>query len=163
MPKISENCAHCGETLERYIKPSRMATHRRVFCDRKCHAGFFRSAGNPMKDCATRKKASFSAKKRFEDPMERERNRNSALKRWADGVYDGVRVGQCHWHELTLRDGSTVKLQGTWELKYARWLDSKGIAFEAHRGRIPYTDDSGVQIRTDRDWEEQKGRAVIDE
>ena len=97
-----------------------------------------------MKDKSVQEKASKSAIARFERPEEREKNREMALQRWADGVYDGVRVGQCDWHSYTKRNGQVIKLQGTWELAYAKWLDESGIAFETHCGRLPYIDDDDV-------------------
>lgn len=98
-----------------------------------------------MKNILTQGKASKSASKRFERPEEREKNRDAALQRWAAGIYDGVRVGQCEWYSYTKRDGRVIKLQGTWELAYAKWLDESGTAFESHRGKLQYFDDSGVK------------------
>lgn len=66
------------------------------------------------------------------------------LRAWVDGKYDGVRVGQCEWHDHVKPDGTLIKLQGSWELAYARHLDEQEIEYEVHHGRIPYTDDEGV-------------------
>lgn len=64
---------------------------------------------------------------------------------WAAGKFDGVAVGRCKWYDHLRPDGSTVKLQGTWEVALARRLDEIGVAYEAHRGRWPYVDQEGRQ------------------
>lgn len=51
--------------------------------------------------------------------------------------------GRCKWHSYTKFDGTTIKLQGTWELAFAKWADQQGITYTAHRGRIAYVDDRG--------------------
>lgn len=59
-------------------------------------------------------------------------------KAWADGKYDGVKVGQSKWHEYIHSNGNIYKVQGTWELAFIEWLDREGLSFDCHRGRIPY-------------------------
>lgn len=59
-------------------------------------------------------------------------------KAWADGKYDGVKVGQSKWHSYLHSNGNTYKVQGTWELAFIKWLDKEGLDFECHKGRIPY-------------------------
>jgi len=41
---------------------------------------------------------------------------------------------------LSKRTGETIKVQGTWELAFATWLDKQEINFIAHRGTIKYFD-----------------------
>jgi hypothetical protein len=79
------------------------------------------------------------------DPEYRKARSISCRQNWADGKYDGVRVGQCEWHTHIKSDGTLVKLQGTWELAYAQWLDFQGIEYDTHKGRIPYLDDDGKE------------------
>ncbi len=82
----------------------------------------------------------------FEDhPEKRENASRIMVAAWANGEYDGVAVGQCDWHDLTLKDGSVIKLQGSWEYAYAKLMDEQGIEFTVHHGRIPYVDDNEVK------------------
>lgn len=62
---------------------------------------------------------------------------------WADGKYDGVRVGQSDWYNYRARNGQLHKCQGTYELALARWLDLQGLTFTMHKGRIPYIGADG--------------------
>lgn len=52
--------------------------------------------------------------------------------------------GRCKWYDHTRPDGSTVKLQGTWEVALARRLDELGVEYRAHEGRWSYALD-GVE------------------
>lgn len=100
---------------------------------------------NPMKRLDVAKRMSKSRSKRFrDDPTFKEKVAAYTRKAWADGKYDGVRVGQCAWYKHTKLDGTVVKLQGTWEVVFAQFLDSLGIEYEAHRGRILYVDNLGI-------------------
>lgn len=40
-----------------------------------------------------------------------------------------------------MKDGTTVKAQGTWERAYIQHLDENDVKFKCHRGRIPYVID----------------------
>jgi hypothetical protein len=102
-------------------------------------------ARNGMKKPEARAKASASAKRKWATrPDLIENVRTKMVEAWANGDYDGVRVGQCEWHDLTLRDGQVIQLQGSWEYAYAKWMDEQGVTFSTHVGRIPYVDDDGV-------------------
>lgn len=79
------------------------------------------------------------------DPIYRKATSDRIRKAWADGKYDGVRVGQCKWYEHMKSNGAVVKLQGTWEVVFAQFLDSLGVEYSAHQGRIPYIDSVGVK------------------
>ena len=122
-----------------------MEKRKTFFCDRSCHSGFFKGPGNPMKNSISQEKASKSAQEKFKRPGVKEALADAVRKKWAAGGYDGVRVGQCEWYELVLSDGRRMKLQGSWEFAFAKWMDEQGIRFEAHSGIIPYIDDDGVQ------------------
>lgn len=100
---------------------------------------------NGMKKPESRKKASISAKKKFENPEMRAITSRGLKKAWADGAYDGVRVGQCKWHDYTKKNGEVIKLQGLWELEFAKYLDDNDIEFTTHVGKFQYLDETGSQ------------------
>jgi hypothetical protein len=101
---------------------------------------------NPMKKPDVAKKMSTTRSQRFkDDPQFKELVAAYTRKAWADGKYDNVKVGQCKWYDHARPDGTTVKLQGTWEVVFARWLDAQGIRYDAHRGRIKYHDAQGTE------------------
>lgn len=103
-------------------------------------------AKNAMKRPEVRARVSATRKKMFaETPSLRAELSAKVRRAWADGRFDGVRVGQCDWHDMTCANGVVIKLQGTWELKYARNLDENGIAFDAHRGKLKYVDEKGLE------------------
>ena len=99
---------------------------------------------NGMKQLEARAKVSKFRKELFKDPVERKKLSDSSRKAWADGKFEGVRVGQCKWYAYTKKDGSVIKLQGTWELAFAKWADTEGLQFDTHKGRIKYTDQFGA-------------------
>jgi hypothetical protein len=75
------------------------------------------------------------------DPEMRRKTAHGVSKAWAEGKFDGVAVGRCKWYDHVRPDGSTVKLQGTWEVALARRLDELDIEYTAHVGRWRYTLD----------------------
>ena len=72
------------------------------------------------------------------DPTWSKRTSEYVRKAWAAGKYDHTPVGRCKWYSHTKPDGTKVKLQGTWEVVFARHMDGLGIAYEAHKGAIKY-------------------------
>lgn len=92
---------------------------------------------NGMKNLDSRIKAS-NTRKNLMTPKFRDNISKYTAKAWADGKYDGVKVGQSKWHEYLHSNGTTYKVQGTWELAFIKWLDSKNLTFDCHKGRIPY-------------------------
>lgn len=101
---------------------------------------------NPMKRPAVAEKMSRTRSQRFkDDPTFSELVAAYTRRAWADGKYDGVKVGRCKWYDHVRPDGTSVKLQGTWEVIFARWLDAQGTLYDAHRGRIKYLDDKGTE------------------
>jgi hypothetical protein len=89
-------------------------------------------------------KMSASRKKRLaNDPELCQRISAYVKAAWADGKFDGVRVGQCKWFTYVKQDGTSVKLQGTWELAFAKWMDENNVKFVAHRTWVPYKDEQG--------------------
>ena len=93
---------------------------------------------NGMKQLEARMKVSKARKKMFEDPEVRKHYSEKNRQAWADGKFDGVRVGQCKWHDYTHSNGTLYKVQGNWELAFIKWLDENDLTFTCHRGRIKY-------------------------
>lgn len=100
---------------------------------------------NGMKKPENRVIARESANRKWATkPWLKENLRSKFQAKWAAGDYDGIRVGQCKWHELKLRDGSCIRVQGSWEYAYAKWMDENGICFQAHTGKLHFVDHDGV-------------------
>lgn len=99
---------------------------------------------NGMKNPEARVKASKTRRERItSDPEYRKHLSKKTREAWEDGKFDHVSVGCCKWYEHIRPDGTIVKLQGTWEVIFARWLDSNDVKYDAHRGRISYVDKNG--------------------
>ena len=127
---------------------------------------------NGMKSPEARAKASATRKELFKDPEFMQRHIDMTKKAWADGKYDGVKVGRCKWYDYKLQNGETVKVQGKWELAYVKYLDKNNIKFKCHRGRIPYVSngeehsyypdfylidsDEYIDVKNDYHWNLQK-------
>lgn len=61
---------------------------------------------------------------------------------WAAGnVYTSASVGRTKWHTHIKPDGTSIRLQGTWELLYAIHLDVTGVEYKTHEGAFWYTRD----------------------
>lgn len=99
---------------------------------------------NGMKQEAARKKVSESRINKFKDPLERRKVSEKLIKAWADGKYEGVKVGICKWFDYKHSNGNSYKVQGTWELAFIEWLDKSKLEFTCHRGRLPYISE-GIQ------------------
>lgn len=63
---------------------------------------------------------------------------------WAEGKFDGVKVGRCKWYKYVKRDSSQIKVQGTWELAFVKWADEQGLKFDTHQGKLSYQDENGI-------------------
>ena len=97
------------------------------------------SYNNPMFHSEARKKVS---KWRRNMPPEIRKKYSEAQKKcWEEGKFDNVSVGRCKWFSYIDKSGTTHKCQGKWELAFAKWLDSHGVIFESHVGRISYRDE----------------------
>lgn len=109
--------------------------------ERQINSGDKNGTKNP--DVAARIAATRS--KRFqEDPDFREQVAEYTRKAWADGKYDGVKTGKCKWYDHVTWKGEAVKLQGTWEVAFARRLDELEVDYVAHQGSWVYVDGLGV-------------------
>ena len=73
----------------------------------------------------------------------KQRISETRLRDWASGdVYKNVRSGPngrtVKWYDYTKSNNEVIRLQGSWELLYAKYLDEKGISYLAHKGAIWY-------------------------
>ena len=94
---------------------------------------------NGMKQPEARAKLSKTRKQMFLDnPELREIAADKTRQAWKDGKMDGVKVGRCKWYAFERKNGQIVKVQGTWELAFVKWLEENNMDFLCHRGRIPY-------------------------
>lgn len=98
---------------------------------------------NGMKGKEARRKVSVSHSLRLEDPANRKILSDQVKKAWKDGKYDSANIGRCKWYTFQKSDGSVIKVQGTWEWSFAKWLDENDMNFKAHVGYIEYIDDEG--------------------
>jgi len=106
----------------------------------KFHKGRIAGDNNPMKNIETQKKVSATRSLMMKDLKEREKYVQGSIDAHARGAYLGVdTTGRCKWHDYTHSNGSVYKVQGTWELKFIKWLDDNNIEFNCHEGRLPYT------------------------
>jgi len=97
---------------------------------------------NGMKRLDARKKVSESRKNMSAE--NRKIYSDAQRNAWATGKFADVKVGRCKWYAITTPNGP-MKVQGTWELKYAEYLLENNISFYAHRGRIAYIDSTGTE------------------
>ena len=101
---------------------------------------------NPMKNLATANKASKTRSLKFQnDPAFKDLVATYTRKAWADGKFDGVKHGRCKWYSHLTPSKEIIKLQGKWEVVLATWFDMNDIQYDAHRGRIAYIDDVGIE------------------
>jgi len=68
-----------------------------------------------------------------------------------------------NWHILKLKNGEEIKLQGSYEYRYAKWLDENDIIFTAHpKIKLEYTDRFGGKHNYSPDfWVNQLGYVEI--
>lgn len=106
-----------------------------------------RNAGdkNPMKRAEVRQKVSNTRTKLMQDSEFRAKFKQPSLDAWARGAYDHVfsKNMQAKWHDYQHSNGKLYKVQGRYELAFIRYLDEEGLAFDCHRGKIPYMHDDG--------------------
>lgn len=101
--------------------------------------GINKGNSNGMKNPEARARASETRKRKFKEDLEfAKQHAEMTKKSWADGKHNNTQVGRCKWFDYIKKDGTVIKCQGSWELKFAKWADENGLKFEAHKGRIPY-------------------------
>ncbi len=79
------------------------------------------------------------------DPTWKEKASKARIHAWKTGKYDFANVGRCKWFDHTKKDGSKIKLQGTWEVVFANHMDNLGIDYVAHKGIIKYNDEKSIE------------------
>lgn len=150
-------CEFCSQTVSSKKKQQR-------FCSRKCLHAFLRQLSEKPKEerncitCETSFRVTFLSKKKY---CSQECARKGSIGRlltdvhkkqisdtrkrdWACGeVYENVKAARTKWHDYEDRLGRKLRLQGTWELAFAKWLDLKCFSFVAHKGCIWYQDVKG--------------------
>lgn len=101
---------------------------------------------NPMKRLDVAAKVSKTRSEKFKnDPEFKKKVSEYTRNAWKKGLYDHVNVGRCRWYNHVKPDSTVVKLQGTWEVIFATWLDGNDINYSAHRGKISYIDRNGLK------------------
>lgn len=94
---------------------------------------------NGMKKIESKNKVSETRKKMFKDGrLSGTKISENLSLAWKNGLFDNVKVGRCKWYDFKKQDGTIIKCQGTWELKFVTWLEEKNIQYIAHKERIPY-------------------------
>jgi len=127
--KISFKCDICNKKYTRFNRDY-LISKKNPYCDKDYCNKCWRKVLNNRPEYK---------EKMSKDPELRKLYSAKTRKAWADGKFDGVRVGQCKWYEYKHSDGKAYKVQGTWELAFIEWLDKNDLDFKCHRGRIPYT------------------------
>lgn len=106
--------------------------------------GFRIGDSNPMRRPEVAEKMSKTRRKLFKDnPQKRKQLSEAHRKAWREGRHNGSSVGKSKWYNYNHSDGRTLKVQGTWEWGFAKWLDENNIDFVCHREWISYTDSKG--------------------
>lgn len=140
-----KQCQKCDQKFKQ-----RKSTQR--FCSKKCFSNsqyieikcifcekqFIALSTKNRKFCS---KSCFQTNRRGKPHMSevgKEKNSKSRQIDWSRGVYSNASVGKTKWHDHTKPCGEKIRLQGTWELKYAMWLDEHDIAYTAHKGSLWY-------------------------
>lgn len=102
---------------------------------------------NPMKRAEVRAKVSATRRQLFADPVTgpaiKKKIAAASRTAWEEGKYIGAKTGKTKWYDYTHSSGTVYKVQGTWELKFIKWLDQNNMEFTCHRGKIPYTARDG--------------------
>jgi hypothetical protein len=101
---------------------------------------------NGMKNPEAQLKASKTRREKVtSDPEYRKARAKFQREAWASGKYDGVKTGLCKWYDHIKHDGTLIKLQGTWEVAYARYLDEQNINYVAHKGYWKYVGEDNKE------------------
>lgn len=108
--------------------------------------GINKGSKNGMKNPEVAKRQGQTRSQKFSsDPAWKEIASRVMREAWESGKYDHVPVGRCKWYNHTRPDGELVKLQGTWEVVFARHMDSLNLDYHAHKGRLTYIDLNGAE------------------
>lgn len=139
--QVGVNCASTGKTHR--TKATHPEWAEKVSKTHK-ERGTLIGDKNPMKNKdSAAKMAKTRREKVTSDPEYRQQRSEYTKQLWRDGKYDHVGTGKCKWYDHVRPNGEVVKLQGTWEVAFARKLDEMGVDYVAHRGRWTYIDAVG--------------------
>jgi len=95
-------------------------------------------------------------------PVQTEEKRlRASLRMMGNQISKGESGGYCQWYEID-NNGSVEKVQGTWELAYAKQLIADGFPFKSHPGFIEYIDKNGVIRRYFPDFQRLDTGEYID-
>lgn len=102
---------------------------------------------NAMKRPEVREKVSETRTELMKDSEFRQKFVQGSIDAWKRGCYTVVNDAnhKTKWHIYEHSNGNEYRVQGTWELAFIEWLDKNNLTFECHKGRIPYTDDDGIE------------------
>lgn len=118
-PRKIIKCKFCHKEIDVIV------TKKRIYCSDDC----FRKGH----------KGSFKLTEEHKKKISETRRRD-----WAEGkVYSNTPNYFCKWYEFKKSNGEIIKTQGTWEYKYAEWLDKNNINFLCHVGCLYYKDKLG--------------------
>ena len=123
------------------IKGSKLSAEHKAKIAKSLH-GNTRRKGKPTKNSTKEKlkKALIGKNTGKRSSEARKRMSESVKKSFADGRQ--ISGGRSKWYDVVMPDGSTQKVQGTYELSFAQWLLKNGMEFTTHTGRIPWIDSN---------------------
>ncbi len=113
-PREMRQCKVCSHSFEEFVHKSRQ------ICSQACYHKS--RVGSTL------------------TPEHRQIISKSRKRDWANGTtYANARVGRVKWHDHTKPNGELIRLQGTWEVLYAKHLDATGVTYQSHQGALWYT------------------------
>jgi hypothetical protein len=68
---------------------------------------------------------------------------SSVQAAWRDGKFNAVAFNGVKWYDYTDRLNRHLRLHGTWELAFAKFLDDEGYEFDVHPKCMEYFDAGG--------------------
>ena len=117
---------------------------------------------NPMKNKKTREKVGATRSKNM-TKLEREKYSKATKKAWEEGKFIGKNTtGKCIWYDYMHSNEKNYKVQGTWELKFIKWLDENKLLFKCHEDRINYIDDENKNRNYYPDFYVYKWQCYVD-
>jgi hypothetical protein len=113
-PQETRACKHCGALFVTFCHSAK--TYCSMACVHAAQVGTHISSQHKARVSETRKRD------------------------WADGVtYTNVQAARTKWYDHVKPNGDKIRLQGTWEVLYAQYMDTNDISYLAHKGAIWYT------------------------
>jgi hypothetical protein len=161
---MTKNCLFCNNTIT-LIKKTAKEIERKKFCCRKCLYEYMKVNSpdkKPRKEifcsfcnkslnvintskkkfcsnqCAKKGKIIYHPTKEHKETISK-----SIQNAWINGSYNKKKAGRTKWYKYKRKDGTEINVQGTWELKYAIYLEENNINFICHQGYFEYIDENG--------------------